>query len=455
MARERASIAARSAGSPAPKPGTCPDCARRAATPLVEERGRAGAAARPRARRPAPARCRSRSVMEAGDRVLTGIAELDRVLGGGVVRGLAGADRRRSGHRQVARCCCRRLGRWPRGARPGALRLGRGVVRQDEDARRAARACSARRCYLFAETDLEAVQARARDAQARACWWSTRSRPCSCRSSSRRRAAWPRCASAAARLMALAKSARHRRPSWWATSPRRAPSPGRGCSSTWWTRCSTSRASAHHAYRVLRARQEPLRLHQRDRRLRDGGAGLAEVPNPSALFLAERPAGAPGSVIVSALEGTRPLLVELQALVAPAGVRHAAAHRDRRGLQPRGLLLAVLEKRADLPIGRPGRLRQRGRRRAAWPSRRPTSACHRARRRAISTGRCAATSWCWARWGWPARCARSTAWRPASRAAAQLGFKSAIVPRSNAEGSLPMPVTPVATVGDALGVLLG
>jgi DNA repair protein RadA/Sms len=41
------------------------------------------------------------------------------------------------------------------------------------------------------------------------------------------------------------------------------------------------------------------------------------------------------------------------------------------------------------------------------------------------------------------------------RAAAQLGFKSAIVPRSNAEGSLPMHVTPVATVGDALGALLG
>ena len=41
------------------------------------------------------------------------------------------------------------------------------------------------------------------------------------------------------------------------------------------------------------------------------------------------------------------------------------------------------------------------------------------------------------------------------RAAAQLGFKSAIVPRSNAEGTLPMPVTPVATIGDALGALLG
>jgi DNA repair protein RadA/Sms len=41
------------------------------------------------------------------------------------------------------------------------------------------------------------------------------------------------------------------------------------------------------------------------------------------------------------------------------------------------------------------------------------------------------------------------------RAAAQLGFKSAIVPRSNAEGTLPMSVTPVATIGDALGALLG
>src|SRR5207247_6824509 len=49
-----------------------------------------------------------------------------------------------------------------------------------------------------------------------------------------------------------------------------------------------------------------------------GEAGLVEVTNPSGFFLAERPGDAPGSVIVSSLEGTRPLLLELQALVARA-----------------------------------------------------------------------------------------------------------------------------------------
>ncbi|MRU32316.1 DNA repair protein RadA, partial [Xylella fastidiosa subsp. multiplex] len=44
--------------------------------------------------------------------------------------------------------------------------------------------------------------------------------------------------------------------------------------------------------------------------------GLQEVRNPSELFLAERPKNAPGSVVVSSMEGTRPLMVELQALVS-------------------------------------------------------------------------------------------------------------------------------------------
>src|SRR5205814_1854056 len=47
--------------------------------------------------------------------------------------------------------------------------------------------------------------------------------------------------------------------------------------------------------------------------------GLAEVPDPSSLFLAERPEGASGSVVTASLSGTRTLLVEIQALVAPTG----------------------------------------------------------------------------------------------------------------------------------------
>ena len=77
------------------------------------------------------------------------------------------------------------------------------------------------------------------------------------------------------------------------------------------------------------------------------GAGLAGVPNPSELFLAERRSGSPGSCIVPLLEGTRPMLVEIQALVAPAG--YGTARRTSIGIDDGrlALLLAVLDRRSN------------------------------------------------------------------------------------------------------------
>jgi DNA repair protein RadA/Sms len=77
--------------------------------------------------------------------------------------------------------------------------------------------------------------------------------------------------------------------------------------------------------------------------------GLAEVPNPSALFLAERPVGVPGSVVVAALEGSRPILVEIQALVASAA---GLPRRTALGIDPNrvSLLLAVIERRAGIDV---------------------------------------------------------------------------------------------------------
>jgi DNA repair protein RadA/Sms len=77
--------------------------------------------------------------------------------------------------------------------------------------------------------------------------------------------------------------------------------------------------------------------------------GLVEVENPSAAFLAERPIGAPGSVVCSSLEGSRPLLCEVQALVAtPIGnPRRAALGVDHARVS---LLLAVLEQRAGVEV---------------------------------------------------------------------------------------------------------
>lgn len=79
-------------------------------------------------------------------------------------------------------------------------------------------------------------------------------------------------------------------------------------------------------------------------------AGLEEVANPSEMFLAEKPLGASGSVVVGSMEGTRPILVELQALVSPSYL--AMPRRMAMGVdvQRASLLVAVLEKRGGLHL---------------------------------------------------------------------------------------------------------
>jgi DNA repair protein RadA/Sms len=75
--------------------------------------------------------------------------------------------------------------------------------------------------------------------------------------------------------------------------------------------------------------------------------GLVAVPNPSAVFLAARSGGISGSAVTALMEGTRPVLVEVQALAAKSG--YGTPQRVATGLDPRRLavLLAVLERRAD------------------------------------------------------------------------------------------------------------
>ena len=106
----------------------------------------------------------------------------------------------------------------------------------------------------------------------------------------------------------------------------------------------------HHAYRVLRATKNRFGSTNEIGVFAMSGRGLTEVADPSALFLAERPEGASGSAVVCAVEGTRPLLLEVQALVTrtPFGMpRRTAAGIDYNRLL---LLLAVLEKRAGLHL---------------------------------------------------------------------------------------------------------
>jgi DNA repair protein RadA/Sms len=105
-----------------------------------------------------------------------------------------------------------------------------------------------------------------------------------------------------------------------------------------------------HALRVLRAVKNRFGSTNEVAVFEMAEGGLVEVPNPSAAFLAERPAGAAGSVVLATLEGSRPVLVEIQALVSRSGL--AMPRRAAIGLDPGrvALLLAVLEKRMRLAL---------------------------------------------------------------------------------------------------------
>ena len=104
----------------------------------------------------------------------------------------------------------------------------------------------------------------------------------------------------------------------------------------------------HHAYRVLRAVKNRFGAANELGVFEMREGGLKEVENPSALFLAERQFGMSGSSVACTMEGTRPLLVEIQALVSTASYgtpQRTATGFDAKRLQ---VLLAVLEKREGL-----------------------------------------------------------------------------------------------------------
>jgi DNA repair protein RadA/Sms len=106
----------------------------------------------------------------------------------------------------------------------------------------------------------------------------------------------------------------------------------------------------HHSHRVVRAVKNRFGAISELGVFEMTGTGLRPVANPSALFLAERSVGAPGSAVLCCLEGSRPLLVEVQALVS--GTSFGNARRMSSGIDANrlSLLLAVLEKRAGLSL---------------------------------------------------------------------------------------------------------
>ncbi|HET6966263.1 MAG TPA: DNA repair protein RadA [Acidimicrobiales bacterium] len=106
----------------------------------------------------------------------------------------------------------------------------------------------------------------------------------------------------------------------------------------------------HHALRLLRAVKHRFGPVGELGMWEMTGAGLEEVPDGAAFLLADRRPGAPGSVVFAGMEGRRPLLVEIQALVAPAGgggPRRSASGYESGRL---GQLVAVLDRRAGVDL---------------------------------------------------------------------------------------------------------
>ncbi|MBM3255515.1 MAG: DNA repair protein RadA [Candidatus Omnitrophica bacterium] len=103
-------------------------------------------------------------------------------------------------------------------------------------------------------------------------------------------------------------------------------------------------------YRILRAVKNRFGSTNEIGVFQMGSAGLEEVKNPSEIFLSERPKDVSGSVVVSILEGSRPLLVEIQALVSKAGFGYARRRTQGFDYNRLSLLVAVLEKRVGLHL---------------------------------------------------------------------------------------------------------
>ena len=105
---------------------------------------------------------------------------------------------------------------------------------------------------------------------------------------------------------------------------------------------------SHTSYRLLRAAKNRFGSTNEIGVFEMDDRGLREVPNPSELLLSGRPLGTPGTCVACVMEGTRPVLAEVQALVAPTTLNIPRRTSNGFDYNRAAMLLAVLEKRAGL-----------------------------------------------------------------------------------------------------------
>ncbi len=453
MVRDRNVYRCQQCGFASPKPGTCPDCKRMTGElmALVEER----AAPEPGGRRIGLSSSRPRALsditMEHTDRLRTGIGELDRVLGGGVVPGslvLIGGDPG-IGKSTLLIQAARALAT----AAPPVLYVSAEESAAQVKLRAERLGISSDGLLLWTETDLVTVEAELDTVKPKVLIIDSiqtvflptlESAPGSV----------AQVRECGGRLMTIAK--------------------GRGIATFLVGHVTKEGALAgprvlehlvdtvlyfegeqHHAYRVLRAVKNRFGSTNEIGVFQMAERGLLEVKNPSGFFLAERPKDVPGSVIVAGLEGTRPLLLELQALVAPASFgtpRRTVLGADYNRVC---LLLAVLEKRAGVPLASQdvfvnvaggGRVMEPAADLAVLVAAASSYMDRPVRGDVVVLGEVGLTGEVRAVTGLEARL----------REAAQLGFTQAVVPRSNLLETPrpPLEAHGVATVHEALDVLL-
>ena len=106
----------------------------------------------------------------------------------------------------------------------------------------------------------------------------------------------------------------------------------------------------HHSYRILRSVKNRFGSTHELAIFEMAQAGLREVLNPSELFLSERSKSGAGSTVVASMEGTRPILVEVQALVTPSSFNYPKRMATGVDQNRISLLMAVLEKRMGLML---------------------------------------------------------------------------------------------------------